>query len=36
MLAKIHSYAVYGIEAYPVEIEVNNAGRGDPQTDIVC
>jgi len=23
MLAKVHSGAVYGIDAYPVEIEVN-------------
>ncbi len=34
MLAKVHSGAVYGIDAYPVEIEVNE-GRGDPQTIIV-
>lgn len=34
MLAKIHSGAVYGVDAYPVEIEVNT-GRGDPQTVIV-
>jgi magnesium chelatase family protein len=34
MLAKIHSAAVYGVEAYPVEIEVN-AGHGDPSTIIV-
>lgn len=34
MLAKVHSGAVYGIDAYPVEIEVNE-GRGDPQTVIV-
>ena len=34
MLAKIHSGAVYGVDAYAVEIEVN-AGYGDPQTVIV-
>ena len=34
MLAKVHSGAVYGVDAYPIEIEVN-AGSGDPQTDIV-
>jgi magnesium chelatase family protein len=34
MLAKVHSAAVYGVEAYPVEIEVN-AGHGDPSTVIV-
>ena len=34
MLAKVYSGAVYGIDAYPVEIEVNE-GRGDPQTIIV-
>jgi len=28
MLAKVHSGAVYGVDAYPVEIEVNT-GRGD-------
>ena len=34
MLAKIYSAAVYGIDAYEVEIEVN-AGRGDPKIVIV-
>ncbi len=34
MLAKVHSGAVYGVEAYPVEIEVN-AGHGDPSVVIV-
>ena len=34
MLAQVHSGAVYGVDAYPVQIEVN-AGRGDPQTVIV-
>ncbi|MGQ9661101.1 MAG: YifB family Mg chelatase-like AAA ATPase [Kiritimatiellia bacterium] len=34
MLARIFSGAVYGVDAYPVEIEVN-AGHGDPQTVIV-
>jgi len=34
MLAKIYSAAVYGIDAYEVEIEVN-AGRGDPKIIIV-
>ena len=34
MLAKVHSAAVYGVDAYPVEIEVN-AGHGDPSTVIV-
>lgn len=30
MLAKIYSAAVYGVDAYEVEIEVN-AGAGDPK-----
>ena len=34
MLAKIYSGAVYGVDAYPVEIEVN-AGHGDPSVVIV-
>ena len=34
MLAKVHSGAVYGVDAYAVEIEVNSGG-GDPQTVIV-
>ena len=34
MLAKIYSGAVYGVDAYPVEIEVN-AGHGDPSIVIV-
>jgi magnesium chelatase family protein len=34
MLARVHSGAVYGVEAYPVEIEVN-AGHGDPAVVIV-
>lgn len=34
MLAKIYSAAVYGIDAYEVEIEVN-AGRGEPKIIIV-
>lgn len=34
MLAKVHSGAVFGVDAYPVEIEVNSGG-GDPQTVIV-
>jgi len=34
MLAKVHSGAVYGVDAYPVEIEVNSGG-GDPATVIV-
>jgi magnesium chelatase family protein len=34
MLATVYSGAVYGVDAYPVEIEVN-AGRGDPQIVIV-
>ena len=33
-LARVYSGAVYGVDAYPVEIEVN-AGGGDPQTVIV-
>lgn len=33
MLAKVHSGAVDGIDAYPVKIEVNE-GRGDLQTVI--
>ena len=34
MLAKVRSGAVYGVDAYPVEIEVN-AGHGDPKIIIV-
>ncbi|MBN2301504.1 MAG: YifB family Mg chelatase-like AAA ATPase [Lentisphaerae bacterium] len=34
MLAQVHSGAVYGVDAYSVEIEVN-AGQGDPQVVIV-
>ena len=34
MLAKIYSAAVYGVDAYEVEIEVNGA-RGDPNIIIV-
>ena len=34
MLANVHSGAVYGVDAYAVEIEVNS-GHGDPQTVIV-
>jgi magnesium chelatase family protein len=34
MLARIYSAAVYGIDAYEVEIEVN-AGRGEPKIIIV-
>ena len=34
MLAKVFSGAVLGVDAYPVEIEVN-AGHGEPQTVIV-
>ena len=34
MLAKVFSGAVYGVDAYPVEIEVN-AGHGDPSVVIV-
>ena len=34
MLAKVHSGAVYGVDAYPVEIEVH-AGHGDPQVIVV-
>ena len=34
MLAQVYSGAVYGVDAYPVEIEVN-AGHGDPQVVIV-
>ena len=34
MLAKIYSAAVYGVDAYEVEIEVNGAG-GDPKVIIV-
>ena len=35
MLARVNSGAVYGVDAYPVEIEVNAASRGDPQMVIV-
>jgi len=31
----VNSGAVYGVDAYPVEIEVNAANRGDPQIVIV-
>jgi magnesium chelatase family protein len=34
VLARVFSGAVYGVDAYPVEIEVN-AGHGDPQVVIV-
>src|SRR3979490_3428425 len=34
MLAKIYSAAVYGVDAYEVEIEVNGA-RGEPKIIIV-
>ncbi|MBQ9430464.1 MAG: YifB family Mg chelatase-like AAA ATPase [Kiritimatiellae bacterium] len=34
MLARVNSGAVYGVNAYPVQIEVNN-GRGDPGFVIV-
>lgn len=34
MLAKIYSGAIYGVDAYPVEIEVNT-GHGDPKIIIV-
>jgi magnesium chelatase family protein len=34
VLAKINSGAVYGVDAFPVEIEVN-AGRGDPKVIVV-
>lgn len=34
MLAKVNSGAVYGVDAFPVEIEVN-AGRGDPKVIVV-
>jgi magnesium chelatase family protein len=34
MLAKIYSAAVYGVDAYEVEIEVNGAG-GEPNIVIV-
>lgn len=34
MLAKVYSGAVYGVDAYPVEIEVDT-GPGDPQIVIV-
>ncbi|MFO7870400.1 MAG: YifB family Mg chelatase-like AAA ATPase [Kiritimatiellia bacterium] len=34
MLARVYSGAVYGVDAYSVEIEVN-AGSGDPQVVIV-
>ncbi len=34
MLAKVFSGAVYGVDAYQVEIEVN-AGHGDPKTIVV-
>ena len=34
MLAKVNSGAVFGVDAFPVEIEVN-AGRGDPKVIVV-
>jgi len=34
VLAKVYSGAVYGVDAYKVEIEVN-AGHGDPKTIVV-
>lgn len=35
MLAKIYSAAVQGIDANPVEVEVNVAARGDPKVALV-
>lgn len=35
MLSKIHSGALFGVEALPVEIEVNTGERGEPKTFIV-
>ena len=35
MLAKIHSVAVHGIDAIPVEIEVNCPGHGNIGTILV-
>ena len=35
MLSTVFSGAVYGVDAYPVEIEVDAAMRGDPQIVIV-
>ncbi len=35
MLAKVHSAAVLGIDAYPIEIEVNYSGWGKPNVIIV-
>lgn len=35
MLAKINSYGIIGIDAYPVEIEVDVAKRGLPQVNLV-
>lgn len=34
MLAKVFSGAVYGVDSFPVEIEVN-AGHGEPKTVVV-
>lgn len=34
MLAKVNSGAVYGVDSFPVEIEVN-AGRGEPKVVVV-
>jgi magnesium chelatase family protein len=34
LLAKVNSGAVYGVDAFPVEIEVN-AGRGEPKVIVV-
>src|SRR5882672_1317728 len=34
MLAKVHSAAVLGIDAYPIEVEINS-GWGQPQVIIV-
>ncbi len=35
MFAKLHSGALMGVEAFPVEIEVNSGERGEPRTFIV-
>ena len=35
MFSKLHSGALLGVEALPVEIEVNSGEKGEPRTFIV-
>ena len=35
MLSKVNSGALIGVEALPVEVEVNSGERGEPRTFVV-